>query len=278
MKKTMNTIMAAMLGVAVAVTALMVNPAETYCVTRADETAIVSSMVGGVTYYDPSMGLDQKTTIQPDSVTKTYDDGNSAFGQIVYNVQLVYGVAARQAYVTATSTGDYVPYYQIIGKILPAAYDPAIKAIPIIYGDYYAPLEQNVGTPCMTEMYLYDAVKYTTGKTGTVSYAYLVQLAKGAGCPTVNAYLTTVKGKLPAGTPITYASQIGKAATTAAATTTAASGTTIKMADGTIFDPAYYAATYPDVAAVVGNSPKALYAHYLKYGKAEGRKPNANTK
>ena len=276
-KKTMNTIMAAMLGVAVAVTALMVNPGETYCVTQADENALISSMVEGLSYPDPSIGLDQKWTVVKNSRTGGYTSGVEAFGQIVYNVQLVYGVAARQAYVTASSTGDYVPYYQIIGKILPAALDPAIRAIPIIYGDYYAPIEY-VGTPCDTEMDLYRMVKYTTGKTGTVSYAYLVQLAKGAGCPTVNAYFTTVKGKLPAGTPITYASQIGKAATTAAATTTTASGTTIKMADGTIFDPAYYAATYPDVAAVVGNSPKALYAHYLKYGKIEGRKPNANAK
>ena len=276
MKKTINTIMAAMLGVAVAVTALMVNPGETYCVTQADENAIVSSMVEGLSYPDPSIGLDQKWTIRKDPSTG-YGTGVEAFGQIVYNVQLVYGVAARQAYVTASSTGDYVPYYQIIGKILPAALDPAIRAIPIIYGDYYAPIKQNVGTPCATEMQLYKLATHVAGKTATLPYSYLVQLAKGAGAPTVLAYCAIAKGKLPVDAPITTTSQIGKAATTATTAATSAA-TTIKMADGNTFDATYYAAAYPDVAAVVGNSPKALYAHYLKYGKAEGRKPNANTK
>ena len=276
MKKTINTIMAAMLGVAVAVTALMVNPGETYCVTQADENAIVSSMVEGLSYPDPSIGLDQKWTIRKDPSTG-YGTGVEAFGQIVYNVQLVYGVAARQAYVTASSTGDYVPYYQIIGKILPAALDPAIKAIPIIYGDYYAPLEQNVGTPCMNEMDLYQLATHVAGKTATLPYSYLVQLARGAGCPTLDAYYAIAKGKLPANAPITTEAQIKKGTITATATTTSAA-TTIKMADGNTFDATYYAATYPDVAAVVGNNSKALYAHYLKYGKAEGRKPNANAK
>ena len=275
-KKTMNTIMAAMLGVAVAVTALMVNPGETYCVTQADENALISSMVEGLSYPDPSMGLDQKRTVVKNSRTGGYTSDIEGFGQVVYNVQLVYGVAARQAYVTASSTGDYVPYYQMIGKILPAARDPAIRAIPIIYGDYYAPIEY-VGTPCATEMELYDLATHVAGKTATLPYSYLVQLAKGAGAPTVVAYWAIAKGKLPADAPITTTSQIGKAATTATTAATSAA-TTIKMADGNTFDATYYAAAYPDVAAVVGNSPKALYAHYLKYGKAEGRKPNANTK
>ena len=41
------------------------------------------------------------------------------------------------------------------------------------------------------------------------------------------------------------------------------------------FDAEFYAATYPDVVAVFGNSPEALYKHYLDYGKAEGRSCNA---
>ena len=39
------------------------------------------------------------------------------------------------------------------------------------------------------------------------------------------------------------------------------------------FDPAFYAATYPDVAAVVGTDPQALYDHYINYGMKEGRLP-----
>ena len=48
-----------------------------------------------------------------------------------------------------------------------------------------------------------------------------------------------------------------------------------QLEDGTFFDAAYYAATYPDVAAVLGTEETALYNHYVSYGKAEGRFPNA---
>lgn len=44
------------------------------------------------------------------------------------------------------------------------------------------------------------------------------------------------------------------------------------MPDGTQFDPQFYAATYPDVAAVYGTDPNSLYKHYVDYGKNEGRK------
>ncbi|MCR4587265.1 MAG: hypothetical protein K5682_02550 [Lachnospiraceae bacterium] len=45
------------------------------------------------------------------------------------------------------------------------------------------------------------------------------------------------------------------------------------MADGGTFDPEFYAATYPDVAAALGTDANALYQHYLNHGKAEGRLP-----
>ena len=35
------------------------------------------------------------------------------------------------------------------------------------------------------------------------------------------------------------------------------------------FDPAFYAATYPDVVAVLGTDVNALYNHYLTYGQEE---------
>ena len=44
------------------------------------------------------------------------------------------------------------------------------------------------------------------------------------------------------------------------------------MPDGNLFDPIYYANTYPDVVAVFGRSEKALYNHYLLCGRKEGRK------
>ena len=45
----------------------------------------------------------------------------------------------------------------------------------------------------------------------------------------------------------------------------------VKMADGTMFDAAYYASAYPDVAAVFGTNQDLLYMHYQLCGKAEGR-------
>ena len=45
--------------------------------------------------------------------------------------------------------------------------------------------------------------------------------------------------------------------------------------DAGSFDPVYYAALYPDVAAAVGTSPEALYSHYVMFGQKEGRIPYA---
>ena len=50
-----------------------------------------------------------------------------------------------------------------------------------------------------------------------------------------------------------------------------------QMADGNLFDPAFYAAAYPDVAAVFGTDPNMLYMHYVLAGQAEGRLPYADT-
>ena len=49
------------------------------------------------------------------------------------------------------------------------------------------------------------------------------------------------------------------------------------MPDGTVFDAEYYAQANPDVAAAFGTDTAALYQHYVKYGKAEGRLPVSPT-
>lgn len=41
------------------------------------------------------------------------------------------------------------------------------------------------------------------------------------------------------------------------------------------FDAVYYAAKYPDVVNALGSDEKVLYKHYLDFGIAEGRFPNA---
>jgi len=53
------------------------------------------------------------------------------------------------------------------------------------------------------------------------------------------------------------------------------SGSEYTLPDGNVFDPVYYAAQNPDVVAAVGNTPDALYQHYLNFGRLEGRRPCA---
>ncbi len=50
----------------------------------------------------------------------------------------------------------------------------------------------------------------------------------------------------------------------------------ITLADGTRFDPAYYAAANPDVVARYGTDTSALLAEWLNEGKAQGRPPIAS--
>lgn len=49
------------------------------------------------------------------------------------------------------------------------------------------------------------------------------------------------------------------------------------MSDGQLFDPEFYAQTYPDVAAAFGTDAAALYQHYVACGKTEGRLPYADS-
>ena len=51
------------------------------------------------------------------------------------------------------------------------------------------------------------------------------------------------------------------------------STTVLKMPDGTLFDPIYYAKKNPDVVAIFGNDAMVLYTHYVLCGMAEGRAP-----
>lgn len=44
-------------------------------------------------------------------------------------------------------------------------------------------------------------------------------------------------------------------------------------AEAAELDPVFYATLYPDVVAVLGNNPNALYNHYINYGMKEGRYP-----
>ncbi len=47
------------------------------------------------------------------------------------------------------------------------------------------------------------------------------------------------------------------------------------LPDKSVFDPEYYAKTYPDVAAAYSNDPYLLYQHYIQFGQKEGRLAHA---
>jgi len=50
----------------------------------------------------------------------------------------------------------------------------------------------------------------------------------------------------------------------------------VPAASANWFDAAYYAATYPDVAAVYGTDAEKLFQHYILLGRSELRRPNAS--
>lgn len=55
----------------------------------------------------------------------------------------------------------------------------------------------------------------------------------------------------------------------------ASDAATFYFLDGTVFDAAYYAQTYPAVAAQVGSAPCSLLLHYIRQGRAAGLRPCA---
>ena len=75
---------------------------------------------------------------------------------------------------------------------------------------------------------------------------------------------------------ITFGKAEGRAATGTQTPAASAPGSgPVQMPDGGLFDPVFYAAAYPDVAAVFGSNTALLYQHYLTAGAAEGRLPYA---
>ncbi len=188
-------------------------------------------------------------------MTVMYMDGRSEtlnfysrYDQLAENVGAAYGEAAKQAWITAQATGDFGPYYQIIGSVSPSYLDPKITSSTAL-------------NPCEIEESCYLA----TGKIGTIPYSQVMAKASEVGQIGWVYACGIANGKYPTMAPTVTNASIKNGGTTSAAP---ASNTTSSSKD---CDAAAYAARYPDLAKAGLTTPEQLYQHWVTYGQKEGR-------
>ena len=164
------------------------------------------------------------------------------------NIADTYGTPAAELYLKCAQIGCFTDYYDYVGSTKWTYNDLKVRG--------------NMPNPSYIQ-YEENFIHAIAGPWGTLAQAEAVLAASGM---TRNDYITLAgNGKI-------------KQNLTAHATTVGTSGTaaTVKGAATTTtgFDATFYASMYPDVVKAVGSSQKALYNHYVKYGKAEGRYQN----
>ena len=172
----------------------------------------------------------------------------SRYDQLAENVGAAYGEAAKQAWITAQATGDFGPYYQAIGSVLPSYLDPKITSSTAL-------------NPSEVESACYLA----TGKKGTIPYSQVMAKASEVGQIGFIYALGIENGTYPAMAPTVTNTSIKNGGTTTAAPAT---NTSSSSKD---FDAAAYAARYPDLAKAGITTPEQLYQHWVTYGQKEGR-------
>lgn len=109
-----------------------------------------------------------------------------------------------------------------------------------------------------------------SGSAGSVEDGYSEEAGDGDGSASTE---DTVDGNAAGAGSVLTAAQLAEGRS-AIVFTNNGNGVVL-LADGTLFDPVYYAAANPEVAASYGSSTEALVYHYLHRGKAEGRPPIA---
>lgn len=191
-------------------------------------------------FYDnyKYMGWNGNTvTAAQDYVAISPYDVNYMFVNEVYRNL---GTAGRDAYIQAIQTTDYSAFYTLQGFVYPTRlvvaynwYDGYDNGV-IFSGNKVLNGNRFFETPQMIEYLCYQAVKYSTGADGTITYPYLCQCAIAAGytnkkndlCAIVNKYVPDIKAgkvKLPADAPIfTIANPTNKKAATTSNTTKSA--------------------------------------------------------
>ena len=165
------------------------------------------------------------------------------------NIAATYGAPAAELYLKCAQVGCFTDYYDYVGNTKWTFSDLKVRG--------NMPSASSIQNE---ENFIQGAV----GPWGTLAQAEAVVAASGM---TKNNYLAAVNWThtiKKQNTP--HASTVGTSGT--AATVKGAATTT------TGFDAVFYAQMYPDVVKAVGSSQKALYNHYVKYGKAEGRYQN----
>ncbi len=134
------------------------------------------------------------------------------------------------------------------------------------------------GTPAMTETgegeAATDGTGEDTGEEGADGEATETgDAAEGAEAEEPAAEAGTVDGNNASGETTLTSEQIEEARGAIVFTNT--ENGILLLSDGTLFDPAFYAMSNPEVVAMYGSSTEALVWHYLHRGKAEGRPPMA---
>ena len=166
----------------------------------------------------------------------------------ISNIAATYGAPAAELYLKCAQVGCFTDYYDYVGNSEWTFSDLKVRG--------NMPAESFIQTE---EQF----IQTFAGPWGTLAQAEANLTASGL---TYNQYIMalnrhTIKQNLTA-----HATTVGTSGT--AATVKGAATTT------TGFDATFYASMYPDVVKAVGSSQKALYNHYVKYGKAEGRYQN----
>ena len=164
------------------------------------------------------------------------------------NIAASYGAPAAELYLKCAQVGCFTDYYDYVGNSEWSFQDPKVKGTMI------------AASFIQTEEQFIHAI---AGPWGTLAQAESILTASGM---TYNQYAFGLDMKTVTPQYTAHATTVGTSGT--AATVKGAATTT------TGFDATFYASMYPDVVKVVGSSQKALYTHYVKYGKAEGRYQN----
>lgn len=208
---------------------------------------IATSLHSIFQYYD-SLNFTEKGLVNHAEVVNNLLITGETETSVFSTIAAMYGDDGVNLYLKCAQVGCFTDFYDYVGT---TEYKSRCK-------DGYITASSCVSA----ERYIKDIV----GSYGTMQQAHDAMVK--AGYTDIETYACAIEVKMAN----TY-----NPADTKHATTKGTSGTTAATASTTDadFDATFYATLYPDVKAAFGTDAAALYNHYVKYGKAEGRFKNA---